>query len=200
MRNKIYSEKRRTIYRFVNQVLKNSFIAKLIHKEQTHQSLEIDALTGVYNQFGINQFIKELHPQEAMNYGILLINIDNFDEICSQYSQKASHDTVRHIAHKLVNNIRETDLVGRLSDSEFILILNDINQENMAQIVNRLLQVVQAHPVKTKGKEIELRLSYGISVSDQQSKSQDVLQQADHNRFIMKGQSNPFYAESQIFS
>ena len=60
MRNKIYSEKRRKLYRFVNQVLKNSFITKLIHKDTKDQSIEIDALTGAYNQFGINQFVKVL--------------------------------------------------------------------------------------------------------------------------------------------
>ncbi|MDM1757553.1 MULTISPECIES: GGDEF domain-containing protein [Acinetobacter] len=200
MRNKIYSEKRRKLYRFVNQVLKNSFITKLIHKDTKDQSIEIDALTGVYNQFGINQFVKELHPQETTHYGILLINIDNLDEIRTQYNQKSGDKVIYEVAQKLAHNIRETDLIGRLSDSEFILILNDINQAQMTQIAGRLLNAIQAHPIKLKNKEILPMLSYGISVSDHQSKSQDVLQQADHNRFMMKDQSNPFYAESQTLS
>lgn len=51
MRNKIYSEKRRKIHSLFNQVLKHSFIAKLIHKNQLSNDLEIDPHTGIYNQF-----------------------------------------------------------------------------------------------------------------------------------------------------
>ena len=80
MRNKIYSERRRKIYRLLNQVLKNSLFTKLIQKDQKYQNLEIDTLTGVYNQFAINQFLKELHPQELTQYGIILLNIDNFSK------------------------------------------------------------------------------------------------------------------------
>lgn len=49
MRNKIYSERRRKIHSLFNQVLKHSFIAKLIHKNQVNHDLEIDSQTGIYN-------------------------------------------------------------------------------------------------------------------------------------------------------
>ncbi|MFW1973694.1 hypothetical protein [Acinetobacter bereziniae] len=66
MRNKIYSERRRKIHSLFNQVLKHSFIAKLIHKNQVNHDLEIDSQTGIYNQFAINSYLKELHPQRAL--------------------------------------------------------------------------------------------------------------------------------------
>ncbi len=71
MRNKIYSEKRRKIHSLFNQVLKHSFIAKLIHKNQLSNNLEIDPHTGIYNQFAINTYLKELHPQTESNFGIV---------------------------------------------------------------------------------------------------------------------------------
>ncbi|WP_173911255.1 GGDEF domain-containing protein [Acinetobacter sp. Marseille-Q1618] len=200
MRNKIYSEKHRKVYRLVNQVLKTSFISKLIHKNQKHQNMEIDTLTGVYNTFAINQFLKELHPRENINYGIILFNIDNLKQINAQYHVKAMNEVLISIAARLTHNIRETDLVGRLSDSEFILVLNDVNLEQVTQIAERLLTMIQAHPVKFKGNLIVPVLSYGVSVSQQNAKSQEVLQQADHNRFVAKGQSNTFYSDSQTLS
>lgn len=200
MRNKIYSEKHRKVYRLVNQVLKNSFISKLIHKNQKHQNMEIDTLTDVYNTFAINQFLKELHPRENINYGIILFNIDNLKQINAQYHVKAMNEVLISIAARLTHNIRETDLVGRLSDSEFILVLNDVNLAQVTQIAERLLAMIQAHPVKFKGNLIVPALSYGVSVSQQNAKSQEVLQQADHNRFVVKGQSNTFYSDSQTLS
>ena len=35
----------------------------------------VDPLTGLYNPFGINTFLKELHPQAGLNYAIILLNI-----------------------------------------------------------------------------------------------------------------------------
>lgn len=198
MRNKIYSEKRRKIYRLLNQVLKNSLFTKLIHKDQKHQDLETDTLTGVYNQFAINQFLKELHPQELIQYGIILFNIDNFNKLNEEYNQKVANEVLVSVAYQLSHNIRDTDLVGRFSDSEFILILNDINQQQIAQIAERLLGVIKSHPIKIKNKLIHAELSYGMSVSEQNVKSHEVLQQADQNRFEIQAQG--FYSGSQSLS
>ncbi|NNP73263.1 diguanylate cyclase [Acinetobacter defluvii] len=201
MRDKVYSEKHRKIYRLVNQVLKNSLITKLIHKNQKDDSLEIDTLTGVYNQFAINQFLKELHPQEGKQYGIILFNIDNLNKIKEQYQSEAMNEVLSNVAERLTHNIRETDLVGRLSCSEFILILHDINQEQVTQIAERLLKVMKSNPIKFKSKTIPVQFSYGTSVSGQKTtKSEEVLEQADQNRFIGKGQTHSFYSESQILS
>lgn len=201
MRDKVYSEKHRKIYRLVNQVLKNSLITKLIHKNQKDDSLEIDTLTGVYNQFAINQFLKELHPQEGKQYGIILFNIDNLNKIKEQYQSEAMNEVLSNVAERLTHNIRETDLVGRLSCSEFILILHDINQKQVTQIAERLLKVMKSNPIKFKSKTIPVQFSYGTSVSGQNTtKSEEVLEQADQNRFIGKGQPHSFYAESQILS
>ncbi|MFW2097817.1 hypothetical protein ACG9ZL_16570 [Acinetobacter sp. ULE_I057] len=91
MRNKIYSEKRRKIHSLFNQVLKHSFIAKLIHKNQLINNLEIDPYTGIYNQFAINTYLKELHPQSESNFGIVLLSVDNLCEIKNKYNIKIAH-------------------------------------------------------------------------------------------------------------
>lgn len=198
MRNKIYSERRRKIYRLLNQVLKNSLFTKLIQKDQKYQNLEIDTLTGVYNQFAINQFLKELHPQELTQYGIILLNIDNFSKLNEEYNQHVTNEILVSVAQQLSHNIRDTDLVGRFSDSEFILILNDINQQQVIQIAERLLIAIRNDPIKVKNKLVHAELSYGVSISEQNTKSHEVLQQADQNRFAVKSQG--FHSGSQKLS
>ena len=47
MRNKIYSERRRKVYSLFNQILKSSFIAKIMHKNQMSDNPEIDPQTGI---------------------------------------------------------------------------------------------------------------------------------------------------------
>lgn len=200
MRNKIYSEKRRKIHSLFNQVLKHSFIAKLIHKNQLINNLEIDPYTGIYNQFAINTYLKELHPQSESNFGIVLLSVDNLCEIKNKYNIKIAHKALAAIAQELLQNIRETDLVGRYSESEFILILSDVNQDQAHHIADRLSLLINNYDLKINSKIISLQTSYGVSVSKQDTMSNTVLQQADQALYIAKINRKPGYADTGILS
>ncbi|MFW2040182.1 MULTISPECIES: GGDEF domain-containing protein [unclassified Acinetobacter] len=200
MRNKIYSEKRRKIHSLFNQVLKHSFIAKLIHKNQLINNLEIDPYTGIYNQFAINTYLKELHPQSESNFGIVLLSVDNLCEIKNKYNIKIAHKALAAIAQELLQNIRETDLVGRYSESEFILILSDVNQDQAHHIADRLSLLINNYDLKINSKIISLQTSYGVSVSKQDTMSNTVLQQADQALYIAKINRKPGYADTGLLS
>ena len=200
MRNKIYSEKRRKIHSLFNQVLKHSFIAKLIHKNQLINNLEIDPYTGIYNQFAINTYLKELQPQSESNFGIVLLSVDNLCEIKNKYNIKIAHKALAAIAQELLQNIRETDLVGRYSESEFILILSDVNQDQAHHIADRLSLLINNYDLKINSKIISLQTSYGVSVSKQDTMSNTVLQQADQALYIAKINRKPGYADTGLLS
>ncbi|WP_287907726.1 GGDEF domain-containing protein [Acinetobacter sp.] len=200
MRNKIYSERRRKIHSLFNQVLKHSFIAKLIHKNPANHELEIDPQTGIYNQFAINSYLKELHPQNDTHYGIILLSVDNLNTVKTQYSLKTANKVLAAIAVELSQNIRETDLIGRYSESEFILILSDVNQAQAEQIALRLTDLINNHEFKINNKTLSLQSSSGVSVSKQDSMSNTVLQQADEALYIAKSNRHQFYSSTGVRS
>lgn len=200
MRNKIYSERRRKIHSLFNQVLKHSFIAKLIHKNPANHELEIDPQTGIYNQFAINSYLKELHPQNDTHYGIILLSVDNLNTVKTQYSLKTANKVLAAIAVELSQNIRETDLIGRYSESEFILILSDVNQAQAQQIALRLTDLINNHEFKINNKTLSLQSSSGVSVSKQDSMSNTVLQQADEALYIAKSNRHQFYSSTGVRS
>lgn len=200
MRNKIYSERRRKIHSLFNQVLKHSFIAKLIHKNPANHELEIDPQTGIYNQFAINSYLKELHPQNDTHYGIILLSVDNLNTVKTQYSLKTANKVLAAIAVELSQNIRETDLIGRYSESEFILILSDVNQAQAEQIASRLTDLINNHEFKINNKTLSLQSSSGVSVSKQDSMSNTVLQQADEALYIAKSNRHQFYSSTGVRS
>ncbi|MCX5468794.1 GGDEF domain-containing protein [Acinetobacter nematophilus] len=200
MRNKIYSERRRKIHSLFNQVLKHSFIAKLIHKNSTHHELEIDPQTGIYNQFAINSYLKELHPQSDSHYGIILLSVDNLNTVKTQYNLKTANKALAAIAVELSQNIRETDLIGRYGESEFILILSDVNQAQAQQIALRLTDLINNHEFKINNKTLSLQSSYGVSVSKQDSMSNTILQQADEALHVAKTNRHQFYSSTGVRS
>lgn len=186
MRNKIYSERHRRLHTFFKNVIKNSFLDEFVNGHATRNAAETDALTGLYNQFGINSYLKELHPQAGMDYAIVLLSVDNYDDIKKEFGPKAADKALVSIASILSTHLRETDLVGRYGEQEFILILSNITLENANSISYRLVNLIQEKAVKMKSHSVMLQTSCGVSVSEQDSFSSKILQQADQALFIAK--------------
>lgn len=167
MRNKIYSERRRKLHTFFKNVIKNSFINGWINNNQTMADDTItDPLTGLYNQFGINSYLKELHPQIGISYAIVLLNVDNYKDIQAQYGIKAAEVALISTASIISDNLRETDLIGRYGEHEFILILSNITLEYANSVARRIAENVQSKLLKVKTQSILLQASCGISVSE----------------------------------
>ena len=187
MRNKIYSERRRKLHTFFKNVIKKSFINKWINNSQTMADDTItDPLTGLYNQFGINSYLKELHPQIGISYAIVLLNVDNYKDIQAQYGIKAAEVALISTASIISDNLRETDLIGRYGEHEFILILSNITLEYANSVARRIAENVQSKLLKVKTQSILLQASCGISVSEQDAYSDAILQQADQALFAAK--------------
>ena len=187
MRNKIYSERRRKLHTFFKNVIKKSFINEWINNSQTMADDTItDPLTGLYNQFGINSYLKELHPQIGISYAIVLLNVDNYKDIQAQYGIKAAEVALISTASIISDNLRETDLIGRYGEHEFILILSNITLEYANSVARRIAENVQSKLLKVKTQSILLQASCGISVSEQDAYSDAILQQADQALFAAK--------------
>lgn len=190
MRNKVYSNRRRKIHSLFNQVLKTSFISKLMGKNKLDNDLEIDPVTGIYNQFAMNHYLKELHPQSESNFGIILLSLDNFNQIKEKYNQKIANKALISTAQQLTHHLRDTDLVGRYSESEFIVILGDVTQDQATRIAGRLTTLVNKKALKANRQNVALKASFGVSVSEKSSISDEVLQQADQALYLVKSNGN----------
>ncbi|RKG38907.1 GGDEF domain-containing protein [Acinetobacter rongchengensis] len=200
MRNKVYSKRRRKIHSLFNQVLKTSFISKLMGKSQLDNHLEIDSVTGIYNQFAINNYLKELHPQPEANFGIILLSIDNLKQVKEKFNQKIADKALLSTAQQLTHHIRDTDLVGRYSESEFIIILGDVTQDQAIGIADRLTKLINKNALKANRKNVSLKASCGVSVSEKDSISDNVLQQADQALYLAKTNGVSFYSNTHLLS
>ena len=128
------------------------------------------------------------------------MSVDNFNEIKTNHRLKTANKALVSIANELSLNIRETDLIGRYSESEFILILNDVTLEQALHISKRLSSLINAQSLKINNKTISLKVSCGVAVSETDTMSNAVLQQADQALYMARTSNNHFYTGSGISS
>ena len=91
------------------------------------KSLELksstDALTGALNR-------NSLTPDELMNSGILMIDIDHFKKINDTYGHLNGDKSLQFLVSLLKSNIRKDDKVIRFGGEEFIIVLKGLNDIN----------------------------------------------------------------------
>lgn len=185
MRKTVYSERRRKIHIVVRNIFKKLGLSSWLNPKNI-SALETDPLTGIYNQFGINVYLKELRHSPKQNYAIVLLNLDNFKDIQHSFGLKVAGKALVKTARLLTQNIRDTDLVGRYGEHEFILILCDIELDDANDVAQRCLNVIQNTPVRYNAKHIDLHASCGVSVSDEDAVSDKILQYADRALYLAK--------------
>lgn len=200
MRKTVYSERRRKTHVFFRNIFKKIGVHQWFNHQKIN-ALETDPLTGIYNQFGINTYLKELRPRTEQNYAIVLLNLDNFKEIQHSFGLKAAEKALVKTARLLTQNIRDTDLVGKYGEHEFILILCDIELDDANDVAQRCLNVIQNTPVRYNAQYIALHASCGVSVSDENAVSDKILQYADRALYLAKASgSNQLRDQRAVFS
>lgn len=185
MERKIYSEQYRKLHVFFRNIFRKSNIFQWFFKKPIN-TLETDPLTGIYNQFGINSYLKELSPTTSLKYAIVLLNIDNYIEIQNYHGIKTAELVLQKTAELLSKNIRQTDLVGKYGENEFIMILSNIDLDHANDVAQRCLDLIQKMSIQLDSQRIEINASCGVSVSEKNLMSDNVLQYADRALFLAK--------------
>lgn len=179
MRTIIYSERQRRLHIFLRNMVQSKSVYLWNIKRPKTDSAVLDSLTGIYNRFGINLYLQELHPQVGIDYAIILLNLDNFKKIQHEFGLNYADTALIQVASILCKNLRDTDIVGRYGQHEFVIILSNTNLEKAKRVTQRLAKLIQAKAITLKTQSILLQASCGVSSSAPQALSNQVLEQAD---------------------
>lgn len=135
-------------------------------EEKLKQTSIRDSLTNIYNRRYVferlSQFM-ELYRRKGDVFSLAIIDIDFFKIINDNYGHQAGDFVLKEFAEILTLSIRAYDILGRYGGEEFILILNGVNKESSAQIVERILNKIRETKFKYEDKEMSITFSCGIA-------------------------------------
>jgi diguanylate cyclase (GGDEF)-like protein len=129
------------------------------------QLADQDALAPVANR---RAFVRELSRIMAFaerynsESSLIYFDVNGLKPINDTYGHPAGDATLMRIADLLVENVRESDVVGRLGGDEFAVILSQADAKTAAEKATSLVETIEAHPLDWNGEEIPMRVSYGI--------------------------------------
>ena len=118
------------------------------------------------------------------------IDIDNFKHINDYYSHAVGDVLLVHIARRIRNRIRDSDMLARISGDEFLLIIDPIeSDEQLRAFIDQISHDLK-QPFHIKAFEIFTSASIGMSIYPEHGTSYEALRRnADNAMYRAKHES-----------
>ena len=148
-----------------------------------------DTLVPVANR---RVFVREMSRMVAYaeRYGahtsVLYFDIDGFKGINNNYGYAAGDAELQHVAMLLAENIRESDIVGRLGGDEFGVILAQYDGAAAQEKASSLSALIENTPFDWEGNALSLAVSFGVYSFSGQEDAGEALQRADQAMYAQK--------------
>jgi diguanylate cyclase (GGDEF)-like protein len=157
-------------------------------EDHLFRSAYYDELTGLPTRRVIEHRANGLLRSEpCTRFALAFLDIDNFKHINDYYGHAVGDALLVEVARRLGLNLRETDMLSRISGDEFLLLLNPIQSEaEVAEYIRFTLERLRA-PFFIDGSEIFASTSIGVSLCPEHGSSYDMLcQNADIAMYRVK--------------
>ncbi len=163
---------------------------KEIERQLSHRAC-FDDLTGLPNRSTIQEHIEQLLAGGlSARFAIAFLDIDNFKHINDYYTHAIGDALLIKVAQRITAEIRETDVLCRISGDEFLLVFAPLqHDEDLAAVINRLIQRLK-EPFIIEGFEIFTSASIGVSIYPEHGETYEVLRRsADAAMYRAKGET-----------
>jgi len=148
-------------------------------EDQLFRSAYYDELTGLPTRRVIEHRVNSLLQRESVqgHFALAFLDVDNFKHINDYYGHAIGDALLVEITKRLALDLRESDVLSRISGDEFLLLLNPIRSEaEVAEYIHFILQRLKA-PFFIDGSEIFASTSIGVSLYPEHGKSYELLRQ-----------------------
>jgi diguanylate cyclase (GGDEF)-like protein/PAS domain S-box-containing protein len=153
-------------------VILHDVTARAVSEMQMKHQAYHDALTDLPNRIMFEDRLQQALAQARRDgtlLALLFLDLDNFKTINDQHGHQIGDQLLRVVAKRLVECVRTTDTVSRLSGDEFTIILQGLDRiQDIRQVAQKIVDCLTL-PIHLGGKDITVQTSIGIAVSPKDS-------------------------------
>ena len=183
-------------------VVVHDITERKLFEEQLIDQATHDSLTGLANRNLLNDRLGQAtayQKRRKMLFAVMLLDIDRFKIINDTLGHSTGDILLKQIAERLAKGVRNYDTVARLSGDEFVILVNDVTDNNdIITVAKNILDLFSAS-VKINEDELFVAVSIGISMFPSDGDNADhLLMKADTAMYHCKAQGGnnyQFFAE-----
>ena len=153
-------------------------IAHSVRLARAELAAHTDPLTGLANRRALQPLLLRCQPQAAV-----MLDLDHFKQVNDQFGHAAGDQLLTRITDRLQRHLRAGDQAFRLGGEEFLVILQSLEQDNLARAAERLRQRL-CGAISLQGEWIRFSCSAGAAQGSETV--QALIQKADQSLYRAK--------------
>ncbi len=143
----------------------SSLIAMAVEREkQILKAALQDPVTGLGNRTVLSHRISlaiKTHAESAERFCVAIVEIRRFKEIAEMIGPGQSNDAINQIARRLRRELRKEDIVVRLGDERFALLVRG-DREHAEPVLNRIAESARP-PLLIDGESVDIEVGLGAA-------------------------------------
>jgi len=158
---------------------------KLVEAKDRYSHLyRHDALTGLYNRYGINEKIRDEIKSGHVN--VMIMDIDNFKSVNDTYGHDAGDMVLKNVANIIEQSVCEHCGYARWGGEEFLVVMTC--EHSPEEAAEKIRKNVEQSIVDYNGQQIKVTISIGGTKAPDITKTNmnTLVTLADKNLYISK--------------
>ncbi len=144
-----------------------------------NECIYIDKLTGVYNRYELDKFLKNTRFKRNNRIAAIMLDLNDFKSINDNYSHEEGDKALVAFADIIATEIGTDGIVIRFAGDEFIIILPKFRSNDLSEYKSRINRALENYNA-TSGKPYKLTAAIGGKIFDtRQDDMTDVVSQID---------------------
>lgn len=137
-----------------------------ILEKQLYELAFFDRLTGLANQMRLEQNLQNLVSKRTSreeSLSVVYFDIDHFKHVNDALGYSSGDELLQWVAGRLRSLIREPDVVARLGEDEFVLLLSTHRTERSVRALIHELQRILHEPWQKDNHTFQMTISTGVA-------------------------------------
>lgn len=154
------------------------------------QMAHYDSLTGLPNRAYLLAQLDNAIRRNSVADGLLSVlyfDIDRFKAVNDTWGHDTGDLVIREFATRVMQIVRETDVVGRIGGDEFVMVSESVkSRRDLLGVAERLAQNIRRPFLPREGIVLDLSTSIGVAFLEDGIDAEELMRRADQAMFAAK--------------
>lgn len=160
-----YGEQERALFAMLGQLCAATLMRVVEHRRADQLTL-LDPVTEMGNLRAFRRdMLREIYWARRVErpVALLCVTVDELEDLGRSYGEVASHFVQRRVSQRLCSNLRATDYIARVADTQFTILLPGCNEPHGHDIGERIRQDIEGFAIDDgRGAVLYVSLSIGL--------------------------------------
>ncbi|KIP90440.1 MULTISPECIES: diguanylate cyclase [Pseudomonas] len=148
-------------------------------ESELQEFASLDALTQLPNRrvfmAHLETELARIQRSDVFTSTLLMCDLDHFKLVNDKWGHAIGDQALRHFSRILREQLRKSDLAGRVGGEEFAVVLSGAGLIQARDFACRVQHSLKDEPLNIEGKKIHLTLSVGIALLERQDTTPDTV-------------------------